>query len=75
MENRINRLEENAYFLEEQMKALDSLVATQQNQLDVLAKNVEQLQKLVLALRDTIAHNPAGAAADPLPPHHVARFW
>lgn len=75
--DRLMRLEENAYYLEEQLKALDEQVLKQQASIDNLSKQVESLRSALGEIRDLLSAAP-GPAEKPdasLPPHHVARFW
>lgn len=73
-EKRLVKLEENVYFLEEHLKALDSQIAVQQTQLDNLHKQVLKMQAVLTEMREFLASGH-GKNDDQTPPHHVARFW
>lgn len=73
-EERLGRLEENGYFLEERMKALDGQITAQQAELENLAKKVEQLQDAMVGLRELLELG-GGPGKPELPPHHIAKFW
>lgn len=64
---RLIRLEENAFFQEERLKALDAALTDQQRQLDALERQLAQLRAITRALRDKLADSPE----DALPPHFM----
>lgn len=74
-DERASRLEENLYFLEERVKALDGQIAAQQAELDALGKQVRQLVAMMHELRQALAAGGQGRQPTELPPHHIARFW
>lgn len=74
-EQRLTRLEENGYFMETRLKALDEQIAEQQAQLGNLAKSVERLQAKMGEIRDFLAQTRSGSQEEPTPPHHIAKFW
>lgn len=61
MDDRLTQLEIKASFLEDQLEQLDAVVARQQQQIELLARELRQL-------RDQ-APTP-GAAGDERPPHY-----
>lgn len=73
LEKRLVRLEENAYFLEEQIKGVDRQTAAQQEQLDQLDKNLKQVLSQLREIHELLSESRA--SADNLPPHHLPRFW
>lgn len=77
MEERIIRLEENLFFLEEQIKNLDGQLVNQQAQLDSLDKKMELIQARLTEVLEcfSVGQSSAEKRADPLPPHHLAKFW
>lgn len=73
MEERINRLEENVYFLEESLKSLDSRVVGQERQLEQLRKALELIQAKLVEVGDALEARPLPAPAPENPPHY--REW
>ena len=66
VQDRLNRLEEKLSLSEDLLEELNRLVATQQDHIAALARQVQRL-------RDEIASAPSGAAGAPrdeVPPHY-----
>ncbi len=74
-EQRLARLEENGYFLETHLKELDQQIVAQQTQLEALVKKVEQVQNSLAEIRSLLAEPRQARQEEPVPPHHIAKFW
>lgn len=76
LEERVARLEEEAFFEAEKVRKLDVQLLAQQTQLDNLAKQVEGLRSMARQLRDlgdTIAER--AALEEEIPPHYQSTDW
>lgn len=74
-EGRLIRLEENSYFLEERLKALDEQLASQQAQLEAMSKTVKLVQEQLKEIHAFLDNNRNAGSAGEIPPHHVPRLW
>lgn len=75
LEPRVIRLEENNYFLEERLKALDGQVLAQQQKLDTLEKELGRLGRALLELRGLLEGKMGAPGSEPPPPHWQSTFW
>lgn len=70
---RLTRLEENSYFQEERLKALDSQILAQQKELDRLSGIVKCIERRLNVLEIAVgeAASKTGAGSDvEVPPHY-----
>lgn len=74
-EDRLTRVEENSYFMEERLKNLEQLTNEQQPQLEAMRKKIEGIQKNLAEVRDFLGEMRTINQEEQIPPHHVARFW
>ncbi|MBN8505399.1 MAG: SlyX family protein [Burkholderiales bacterium] len=65
-EDRLTPLEIKTSFLEDQLEQLDAVVARQQQQIDLLTRELLRLRELV----PQGPHGLAGSAQDERPPHY-----
>ena len=66
-DTRLSRIEENLYFLEQRLEALDSALCGQQIQLDSLEKQLTDALRLLRQLREKLEESPENS----LPPHFM----
>lgn len=74
-EERLMRLEENAYFQEEKLRELDAQIMDQHKQLAELSLRVEDLARALTRLRDALEAGKPGATGTEAPPHYDPRQW
>ena len=71
LEARIIRLEESLWFQERKLEDLDQLVTELHAQQNALARQMEEMGKLIRQMRDVLdAQSRHGQAAEPAPPHY-----
>lgn len=75
MEKRLIRLEENCYFLEEKLRALDLQLASQQETLANLEKDFFRMKEILTEIRRMLADASQPNLADPRPPHYGPETW
>lgn len=68
-------LEENLYFLEEKLKALDSQITSQQNELATIEQSVTHLREVFLEMKNLLAASVPSKPADTRPPHYGPDTW
>lgn len=73
LENRVIRLEENSYFLEEKLKALDGQILAQQASLDLLEQNLRQIREALTDIRMLLSVD--AKIPDARPPHYGPEPW
>lgn len=73
-EERLTRLEENQYFIEEHLGKLDAEILAHQQSLDELEKSVRMLRTMQEEIRILLAGQHKQGEPE-LPPHHEPRFW
>ncbi len=66
-EKRLARLEEDCYFQEQRLNALDSAVKAQQEELDKISRTLAELRPLLRELREKLEPYPETV----LPPHSL----
>lgn len=69
LEDRITRLEETVWFIEEKLARLDEEWIEQQRQLDGLSRQCEQLKLVMARMREAYEASHMHPS-DPPPPHH-----
>lgn len=70
---RIQRLEEEVYFLEAEVKGLEQQVIQQQSQLATMARELALVQQ---RLQEVMVLLAGGAVpTNGVPPHHVPGLW
>ena len=70
-DDRLTRLEELTFFQEERLKALDTALTIQQNQLDKLEKDFADATSVIRQLREKVGDQPENS----LPPHSMPERW
>ena len=70
-DDRMTRLEELTFFQEERLKALDTALTIQQNQLDKLEKDFADATSVIRQLREKVGDQPENS----LPPHSMPERW
>lgn len=69
MENRLARLEENAFFQEKYVEELNAALTNQQRQIDEMARQMREMQAQLAELRLLLEDARIGTADVP-PPHY-----
>lgn len=78
MEERVARLEENAWFQDTHLKDLDDQLLAQQRQLDAFERELANLRAQIAKIRNLsqeIELQADSADADSLPPHYQSVIW
>lgn len=78
LEERLNRLEETAWFQDEHLKELDSQLLAQQQQLAAFERELGRLRLQILRLRELASATASLAetsSQEPLPPHYQSTAW
>ncbi|MBD5607826.1 MAG: SlyX family protein [Desulfovibrio sp.] len=73
MENKLIRLEEQAYFQDEKLKELDERLLAQQIQMDALNRRLDAIGAALLEIREYLRGK--GGKGDEKPPHYHNDPW
>lgn len=75
-EQRLIRLEENVFFQEEKLAALDQEMRQLRSQTDALVRHLQGVRESMAHLRELLeGGHRGGNLADPPPPHYSQHTW